>query len=204
VKTREAKGLADSSESTEQSDRPNLYISSFISARGTRFKDHSLTQCPTLFSMATVNMNCAEFYNPNPALKASQAQLTRSVLNKHLPSLQPRISPPEDAGSAQNVQDRDSLDDSLLSLDELFQAFRNGDIPQVPHQNHKPLHISKCQLIDKDRLQRNPTTTNSACVPGNTQSRFLSLLLCSYSARTGEYRSDQNPDALSERGGRRP
>jgi hypothetical protein len=30
VKTREAKELADSSESRERSDRPNLYISSFI------------------------------------------------------------------------------------------------------------------------------------------------------------------------------
>ncbi|KFX96896.1 hypothetical protein V490_03082, partial [Pseudogymnoascus sp. VKM F-3557] len=173
VKTREAKGLADSSESTEQSDRPNLYISSSISAQETRFKDHSLTQCPTLFSMATVNMNCVEFYNPNPALKASHSQLTRSVLNQHLPSLQPSISPPGDAESARNDQDSDSLDDSLPSLDELFQAFRNGDIPEVPHQNHKPLHISMRQLIDKGRLQTNPTITNSAYVPGNTQRKPL-------------------------------
>jgi hypothetical protein len=70
--------------------------------------------------MATVNMNYVEFYNPNPALKASHAQLTKSVLNEDLPSLQPSISPPRDAESARNVQDSDSLDDTLPSLDELF------------------------------------------------------------------------------------
>jgi hypothetical protein len=143
LKIREAKGLADSSESTEQSGRPNLYISSFIPLERLVLKDYSSTQYPTLFSMATVNMNCVEFYYPNPALKASHAQLTRSVLNKHLPSLQPSISPPGDAESARNVQDSDSLDDSLPFLDELVQASWNGDTPQMPHQNQKPLHISK-------------------------------------------------------------
>ena len=169
MKTREAKGLADSSGSHSNSaERPSesLY-SSFISARETRYKDHYPTQRPTLFSMATVNMNCVEFYNPNPALKASHTQLTRSVLNKHLPSLQPSISPPGDAESARNVQDGDSLDDSLRSLDELFQTLRNGDTPQMPHQNHKPLHISKSQLIDESRLLTNATTPNSVYVPGN-------------------------------------
>ena len=127
--------------------------------------------------MATVNMNCVEFYSPNPVLKASHAQLTRSVLNKHLPSLQPSISPPGDAESARNVQDSDSLDDSLPSLDELFQASRNGDIPQMPHQNQKPPHISKRQLIDESRLLTDATTPNSVYVLGNNQSRFLSSLL---------------------------
>ncbi|KFY98729.1 hypothetical protein V500_01561 [Pseudogymnoascus sp. VKM F-4518 (FW-2643)] len=169
----EAKGLADSSESTDRSDRPNPYISSFISARETRFKDHSPTQRPTLFSMATVNMNYVEFYNPDPALKASHAQLTRSVLNEDLPSLQPSISPPGDAEPARNVQDSDSLDDTLPSLDELFQGFRNGDIPQVPHQNHEPVHISKRQLIDESRLLTDATTPNSVYVPGNNQKQPL-------------------------------
>lgn len=111
--------------------------------------------------MATVNMNCVEFYNPNPkpALKAS-------VLNKHRLSLQPSRSPP--ATSAQNVQDNDSLDDFLSSLDELFQASQKRDIPQVPDQYQKPLYISKRQLIDEGGLQTNPTTTNSAYAPGNT------------------------------------
>ena len=129
--------------------------------------------------MATVNMNCVEFYDPNskPALKSLHSQLTTSVLNKHHLPLQPSISPPGDAGSAQNVQDNGSLDDFLPSLDELFQASRNGDIPHVPHQNYRPVHISKRKLIDKSRLQTNPTTTNSAYVPGNTQSGFPSSLL---------------------------
>ncbi len=129
--------------------------------------------------MAIVKMNSVEFYDPNPkpALKSLHTQLTTSVLNKHRLPLQPSISPPGDAGSAQNVQDNGSLDDFLPSLDELFQASRNGDIPQVPHQNHRSLYISKRQLIDEGRLQTNPTTTNSAYVPGNTQSRFLSSLL---------------------------
>ncbi|OBT68004.1 hypothetical protein VE03_01524 [Pseudogymnoascus sp. 23342-1-I1] len=119
--------------------------------------------------MATVNMNYVEFYSPNPALKASHTQRTRAVSNKHLPSLQPSISPPGDAESARNVQDGDTLDDSLPSLDELFQAPRNRDTPQMPHQNHKPLHISKRQLIDEGRLLSDATTPNSAYVPGNTQ-----------------------------------
>ena len=156
-------------------ERPSESLYKLLhSARETRFKDHFPNQCPTLLSMAIVNMNCVEFYKPNPALKASHAQLTRPALNKHLPSPQPSI--PQPAASAQNVQDNDSLDDFLPSLDELFQASRNEFIPQVPHQNQKPLHISKRQQIDEGRLQTNPTTTNSAYVPGNTQSRFLSSL----------------------------
>ncbi|ELR02503.1 hypothetical protein GMDG_01029 [Pseudogymnoascus destructans 20631-21] len=125
--------------------------------------------------MATVNMNCVEFYDPNPkpALKASHAQLTKLVLNKHLPSLQPSISPPGDAESARNVQDSDSLHDSLPSLNELFQASRNGDTPQMPHQNHKPLHILKCQLIDESRLLTDATTPTSIYVPGNNQKEPL-------------------------------
>ncbi|KFX97016.1 hypothetical protein V490_03001 [Pseudogymnoascus sp. VKM F-3557] len=124
--------------------------------------------------MATVNMNCVEFYNPNPALKASHSQLTRSVLNKHLPSLQPSISPPPgDEESARNVQDSDSLDDSVPSLDELFQASRNGDTPQMPHQNQKPLDISKCQLIDESCLLTDATTPNSVYVTGNNQKEPL-------------------------------
>ncbi|KFZ00298.1 hypothetical protein V500_01101 [Pseudogymnoascus sp. VKM F-4518 (FW-2643)] len=147
MKTREAEGLADS--------------------KGQQIG----ATCPTLLSMATVNMNCVEFYDPNPkpALKSLHSQLTTSVLNKHHLPLQPSISPPGDAGSAQNVQDNGSLDDFLPSLDELFQASRNGDIPHVPHQNYRPVHISKRKLIDKSRLQTKPTTTNSAYVPGNTQ-----------------------------------
>ena len=170
------RGLANSSESTERSDRPNLYIRSFIPLESLVLK----TILPLILcvSMATVNMNCVKFYDPNPkpALKASHAQLTRSVLNKHLPSLQPSISPPRDAESAPNVQDSDSLDDSLPFLNELFQASRNGDTPQVPHQNHKPLHISKRQLIDESRLLTDATTPTSIYVPGNNQSRFLSSL----------------------------
>ncbi|KFY96757.1 hypothetical protein V500_02307 [Pseudogymnoascus sp. VKM F-4518 (FW-2643)] len=118
--------------------------------------------------MATVNMNCVEFYDPNPkpALKSSHTQLTRSVLNKHQLPLQPSRWP--SAMSAGDVQDSDSLDDSLPSLEELLRPPQNRDIPQVP-QNHKNAHISKRQLIDEGRLQTNPTTTNSAYVPGNTQ-----------------------------------
>ncbi|KFY81218.1 hypothetical protein V499_00044 [Pseudogymnoascus sp. VKM F-103] len=58
--------------------------------------------------MATVNMNCVEFYNPNPkpALKASHAQLPKSVLNKHRLPLQPSRSP--SAMSAWDVRDNDS------------------------------------------------------------------------------------------------
>ncbi|ELR07747.1 hypothetical protein GMDG_08544 [Pseudogymnoascus destructans 20631-21] len=125
--------------------------------------------------MATVNMNCVEFYDPNPkpALKASHAQLTRSVLNKHLLSLQPSISPPGDAEPAGNIQDSNSLDDSLPSLNELFQASPNGDTPQMPHQNNKPLHISKRQLIDESRLLTDATTPTSIYVPGNNQKEPL-------------------------------
>ncbi len=90
--------------------------------------------------------------------------------------LQPSKSSPGDADSARNVQDSDLLDDSLPSLDELFQASRNGDTPQVPH-HYKPLHILKRQLIDEKCLLRDPTTPDSVYVPGNTQSRFLSLPL---------------------------
>jgi hypothetical protein len=43
---REAKGPADSSESTERSDHPNLYKIP-CSARESHFKHHPLTQCPT-------------------------------------------------------------------------------------------------------------------------------------------------------------
>jgi hypothetical protein len=113
--------------------------------------------------MATVNMNCVEFYNPNlkPVLKASHAQLTKSVLNKHRLPLQPSRSP--SALSAGDVQDNGSLDDSLL-------------IPQVAHENHKPLHIPKRQLIDEGRLLTDATTPNSAYLSGSTQSRFLSSL----------------------------
>ncbi|OBT65102.1 hypothetical protein VE03_05281 [Pseudogymnoascus sp. 23342-1-I1] len=111
--------------------------------------------------MATVNMNCVEFYNPNPkpALKASHAQLTRFVLNKHQLPLQPSKSP--SAMSARDVQDNDSFDKSLPSLEELLR-------PQVP-QNHKNVHISKRQLIDESRLLTDATTPNSVYVPGNNQ-----------------------------------
>ncbi|KFY78809.1 hypothetical protein V498_09049 [Pseudogymnoascus sp. VKM F-4517 (FW-2822)] len=123
--------------------------------------------------MATVNMNCVEFYNPNPetALKASHAHLTKSVLNKHRLPLQPSRSPP--AMSAGDVQDNDSLDDSLPSLEELLRPPQNRDIPQVSHQNHKPLHISKRQLIDESRLLTDATTPNSVYVPGNNQKEPL-------------------------------
>jgi hypothetical protein len=84
--------------------------------------------------------------------------------------LQPSKSPPRNADSTRNVQDNDSLDDSLPSLDELFQASQNGDIPQVPHQNHKPVHISKRQLIDESRLVTDSTTTNLVYVLGNSLS----------------------------------
>ncbi|KAL5344509.1 hypothetical protein ACLOAV_010490 [Pseudogymnoascus australis] len=86
--------------------------------------------------MATVNMNCVEFYNPNPkpALKASQAQLTKPVLNKHRLPIQPSRSPP-----AGDVQHNDSFDDSLPSLEELLRPPQNREIPQVP-------------LIDEGRL----------------------------------------------------
>ncbi|ELR10098.1 hypothetical protein GMDG_04498 [Pseudogymnoascus destructans 20631-21] len=119
--------------------------------------------------MATVNMNCVEFYNPNPkpTFKASHAQPTKSVLNNHRLPLQPSRSP--SAKLAGDVQDNDSLDDSLLLLEELLRPPQNGDFPRVPHQNHKPLHISKCQLIDEGRLLTDATTLNSAYVPGNTQ-----------------------------------
>ncbi|KFY28425.1 hypothetical protein V493_02941 [Pseudogymnoascus sp. VKM F-4281 (FW-2241)] len=119
--------------------------------------------------MATVNMNCVEFYNPNrkPALKASHAQLTKSVMNKHRLPLQPSRSP--SALSAGDVQDKDLLDDSLPSLEELLRPPQNRDIPQVPHQTHKPLHIPKRQLIDEGRLLTDATTPNSAYVSGNTQ-----------------------------------
>ncbi|KFY02937.1 hypothetical protein V490_00356 [Pseudogymnoascus sp. VKM F-3557] len=119
--------------------------------------------------MATVNMNCVEFYKPNPALKASHAQLTRPALN--IPSLQPSISPP--VASAQNVQDNESIDDFLPSLNALFQASRNGDTPRMPHQNQKPLHISKRQLIDESRLLTDATISNSVYVPGNNQKEPL-------------------------------
>jgi hypothetical protein len=79
--------------------------------------------------------------------------------------------------SAGDVQDNDSLDDSLPSLEELLRPPQNKDIAQLPHQNHQPLHISKRQLIDEGRLLTDATTPNSAYVPGNTQSRFLSSLL---------------------------
>ncbi|KFZ18448.1 hypothetical protein V502_04092, partial [Pseudogymnoascus sp. VKM F-4520 (FW-2644)] len=123
--------------------------------------------------MATVNMNCVEFYNPNakPALKASYAQLAKSGLNKHRLPLQPSRSPP--AMSAGDVQDNDSLDDSLPSLEELPRPLQNRDIPQEPDQNHKPLHISKRQLIAEGRLLIDATTPNSAYVPGNTQKEPL-------------------------------
>jgi hypothetical protein len=173
VKSREAKGLADSSELTERSDRPNLYISSFIPLERLVLKTILPLSVLLCLSMATVNMNCVEFYNPNLALKASHAQLTRLVLNKHRTPLQPSKSPSRDADLARNVQDNDSLDDSLPSLDELFQASRNGDIPQVPHQNHKPVHISKRQLIDESRLVTDSTTPNPVYVLGNSQRRFL-------------------------------
>jgi hypothetical protein len=127
--------------------------------------------------MATVNMNCVEFYNPNPASKASHAQLTKLVSNKHRTPLQPSKFPLGNAELAPNVQDDDPLDDSLPSLDGLFQASRNRDIPQAPHQNYRPLHISKRQPIDESRLVTDPTTQNLVYVPGNTQSRLLSSLL---------------------------
>ncbi|KFY97716.1 hypothetical protein V500_01950, partial [Pseudogymnoascus sp. VKM F-4518 (FW-2643)] len=123
--------------------------------------------------MAIVNMNCVEFYNPNPkpALKVSHDQLTKSVLNKHRLPLQPSRSPP--AMSAGDVQDNDSLDDSPPSLEELLRPPQNRDIPQVPRQNHKPLHFSKRQLIDEGRLLTDATTPNPAYVPGNTQKEPL-------------------------------
>ncbi|KFY98512.1 hypothetical protein V498_01413, partial [Pseudogymnoascus sp. VKM F-4517 (FW-2822)] len=119
--------------------------------------------------MATVNMNCVEFYNPNPepAFKASHTQRTKSVLNKHQLPLQASKSP--SAMLAGDVQDNDSLDDSLPSLEELLRPPQNRDISQVPHQNHKPLHILKRQLIDEGRLLTDATAPNSAYVPGNTQ-----------------------------------
>ncbi|PQM43487.1 hypothetical protein VC83_09614 [Pseudogymnoascus destructans] len=43
-------------------------------------------------------------------------------------------------------------------------------------QNHKPLHISKRQLIDESRLLTDATTPNSVYVPGNTQSPLLSKI----------------------------
>ncbi|OBT47398.1 hypothetical protein VE00_02151 [Pseudogymnoascus sp. WSF 3629] len=43
----------------------------------------------------------------------------------------------------------------------------------MPHQNHKPLHISKSQLIDESRLLTNATTPNSVYVPGNNQKEPL-------------------------------
>ena len=168
-------GLANSSEST--AERPSESIQLLHSARESRSKNHSPTHVLLCISMATVNMNCVEFYNhnPKPALKASHAQLTKSVLNNHRLPLQPSRSPP--AMSAGDVQDNDSLDDSPPSLEELLRPPQNRDIPQVPHQNHKPLHISKRQLIDEGCLLTDATTPNSAYVPGNTQSRFLSSLL---------------------------
>ncbi|ELR02012.1 hypothetical protein GMDG_05176 [Pseudogymnoascus destructans 20631-21] len=116
--------------------------------------------------MATVNMNCVEFYNPNPrpTFKTSHAQPTKSVLNNQRLPLQPNRSP--SATLAGDVHDN-SLDDSLPSLEELLRPLQNGDIHQVPHQNHKP--ISKRQLIDEGRLLTDATTPNSAYVPGNTQ-----------------------------------
>ncbi|OBT74042.1 hypothetical protein VF21_07845 [Pseudogymnoascus sp. 05NY08] len=117
--------------------------------------------------MATANMDCVEFYNPNPkpALKASYAQLTKSVFNKHQLPLQPSRSP-----SAMLVGDVQN-NDSLPSLEELLRSRQNRDIYQVPHQNHKP--ISKRQLIDEDNLLTGATTLNSVYVPGNTQKEPL-------------------------------
>jgi len=172
---REAKGHADSSESTERTNRPNLYISSFIPLERLILKTILPFSALLCLSMATVNMNCVEFYNPKPALKASHAQLMRSVLNKHRPPLQTSKSPP--AASTRIVQENDSLDYSLPSLEELFHPPQNGDISQVPHQNDKPVHILKRQLIDESRLLTDPTTPNSVCMPGNSQRRFLSSLL---------------------------
>ncbi|ELR07361.1 hypothetical protein GMDG_08376 [Pseudogymnoascus destructans 20631-21] len=173
--SREARGLANSSESTG-SDRPNLY-NSLIALESFVLENHSPTHVLFCVSMATVNMNCIEFYNPNPkrTFKASQVQPTKSVLNNHRQPLQPNRSP--SATLAGDVQDNHSLDDSLPSLEELLRPLQNGDIPRVPHQNHKPLHISKRQLNDEGHLLTGATTPNSAYVPGNTQSRFLSSLL---------------------------
>ena len=125
--------------------------------------------------MATVNMDCVEFYNPNPkpALKASHAPLTKLVLNKHQLSLQPSKSP--SVMLAGDVQNNDSLDDTLPSLEELLHPRQNRDIHQVPRQNHKP--ISKRQLIDESRLLTDAIISNSVHMPGNNQSRFLSSSL---------------------------
>ena len=168
-------GLANSSESTAERPSESLYML-LHSARKSCSKNHSPTHVLLCVSMATVNMNCVEFYNPNPktALMASHTQLTKSVLNKHRLPLQPSRSP--SAMSAGDVQDNDSLDDSLPSLEELLRPPQNRDIPHVP-QNHKNVHISKRQLIDESCLLTDPITPNSAYVSGNTQSRFHSSLL---------------------------
>ncbi|KFZ23216.1 hypothetical protein V502_02307 [Pseudogymnoascus sp. VKM F-4520 (FW-2644)] len=120
--------------------------------------------------MATVNMNCVEFYDPKPALKASHAQLTRLVLNKQRQPLQPIES---QHSASQNYPDNDSLDDSLPSLEGLLHPGQNGDIPQVPHQNHEPFNISKRQVIDESHLLTDSITPNLVYVPGNSQRSFL-------------------------------
>jgi len=171
---REAKG-ARKFQRVNRAERPSESLYKLLHpARESRSKNHSPTHALLCVSMATVNMNCVEFYVPNPTLKASHAQLTRSVLNKHQLPLQPSRSP--SAMSAGDVQDNDLLDDSFPSLEELLRPPQNRDIPQVP-QNHKNVHISKRQLIDESRVLTDPKTPNSVYVPGNTQSRFLSSLL---------------------------
>ncbi|OBT65048.1 hypothetical protein VE03_05182 [Pseudogymnoascus sp. 23342-1-I1] len=168
---RELKG-ARKFERLNRAERPFESLYKLLRPAGEfRSKNHSPTHA-LLCVMATVNMNCVEFYDPNPkpALKASHAQLTRSVLNKHQLSLQPSRSP--SVMSAGGVQDNDSFDDSFPSLEELLRPPQNRDIPRVP-QNHKNVHISKRQLIDESRLLTDPITLNLVYVPGNTQKEPL-------------------------------
>ncbi|OBT86396.1 hypothetical protein VE02_05284 [Pseudogymnoascus sp. 03VT05] len=168
---RELKG-ARKFERLNRAERPFESLYKLLRPAGEfRSKNHSPTHA-LLCVMATVNMNCVEFYDPKPkpALKASHAQLTRSVLNKHQLPLQPSRSP--SVMSAGGVQDNDSFDDSFPSLEELLRPPQNRDIPRVP-QNHKNVHISKRQLIDESRMLTDPITPNSVYVPGNTQKEPL-------------------------------
>jgi hypothetical protein len=63
----------DFSELTERRDGPNLYISSFIPLKRLVLKTILPLSFLLCLSIATMNTNCVEFYNPNPALNASHA-----------------------------------------------------------------------------------------------------------------------------------
>ena len=65
---REAKGSRKFQRvNRERSDRPNLYISSFIPLESLVLKTHFLPLMPnSVLSMLTVNMNCVEFLTPTP------------------------------------------------------------------------------------------------------------------------------------------